>query len=716
MTRYWVSIAALLAGCWLPNLAMGRSCIAMETAGFIHANATHLPSNARGALFLPPSQLRPAIAYRPDGTYIYGVAPPPLAPSDFAITSDAAPGFLPVEIVALDLQRGADSVPAKRVFRFASKEAQAHFEGDPAPVDWEGLFNSGAVVEISDTIRSAGLLRVGPVGGFKAGVRYTIAYTGKRELGWVYPDLVEHTIDAAALQSDGARFRLVLDGLPERRMLEKAVHLGASSVDAATVQNFHYEVPERYRLYRDALLYFSESRGEPAGATSPGGYTNLHHRTHSCERLGFGEAARGPGVELISAACGPSAGRAGIRGWVGMFEVEDRLRSTNAVQVNFDKSNGGSCSAYGMVKHAMASGDARRIEDAVCAAGQPYGLAPPAGDMPDLTALFTLASSGSARARACTRGALAGLLIGVPAQREAFLERYARLIAPDLASVDPAIADHAATNLRMLWLSLGREHPQHQEPAPDIQQLLGPVLPMLLGAVISGAPTRSRNASEIILWFGQDVMPLLPALLAAAAPAGPGAANAAHALVRLIPDDPRLHRILLRQAADPALLAGAALDYNRVAGTTDPGKAIALLSEAALLGSTEAIFALSGHGHAARASVPALIAIMKEGGSNGAAAFNALLKVSDGEPEVLAAFGGSINAAPDKENYFYELDKLAKFKGQGQAFLPAIALRMQRPMESGRKANLKTIIESMALPSQQEGDWLARLARVTMDK
>src|SRR4051812_9149219 len=104
MTRDLVSISALLAGCWLPSLAMG-SCVGMQMAGFIHANAAHLPSNARGALFLPPSRSRLAIAYSPDGVYISGVAPPPPLPSDFTVTSVAEPGFLPVEIVALDLQR-----------------------------------------------------------------------------------------------------------------------------------------------------------------------------------------------------------------------------------------------------------------------------------------------------------------------------------------------------------------------------------------------------------------------------------------------------------------------------------------------------------------------------------------------------------------------------------------------------------------------------------
>jgi hypothetical protein len=715
MIRYWVGIAALLAGCCLPNLAMGRSCIAFETAGFIHAKATHLPSNARGALFLPPSALRPAIAYRPDGTYIYGIAPQPLQPSDFTITSDAHPGFLPLEIVALDLQRDADSAPAKRAFRFASKEAQTLFEKDPAPVDWDALLKSDKVVEISDTIRAAGLLRVGPVGGFKAGAHYTITYTGKRDIGWVYPARVEYTIDAAALRTDGAKYRLALDGLAERQMLQMPLGSAYSGYQPATVQNFHYVLPDSHEPYRDSLLYFSEKRGEPADASCSGGFTNLHHRSSECEMRRFGETARGPGVDLISAACGPNAGRATIRGWVGMLEVEDRLRSTEAVLVDFDNTNGGSCSAHGMLKQAFGSGDARRIENAVCATNGPYGVALPAGDVPDMTDLFSLASSGSERARACAREALAGYLIGVPALRAPFLDGYARLLGSDLASSDPAIADHAETNLKILWRFLVRTAPPPPEPPPAAQELLEPVLPALLSAVVSGTPARSRSASETIIWLGKDAKPLAPALLAAAEPAGAGAANAAHALVAVIPQDPRLHRILLRHAADPAQLAGAALDYNRVAGNDNPAKAIGLLSEAARLGNVYAIFALGEHGLAARASVPTLIAIMKDGGGNGSAAFNALLKVSDGEPKVLAAFADIINAAPDKEKYFYEFDKLAKFKEQGQVFLPAIALRMQRPMREQRKASLKTIIESMALPPAQQSEWLARLDKVTLD-
>ena len=683
-------------------------------AGFIHANAAHLPSNARGALFLPPSRSRLAIAYSPDGVYIFGVAPPPPLPSDFTVTSDAEPGFLPVEIVALDLQRGADSVPAKRTFRFASKEAQARFEKDPAPVAWEAMFKSGALVDISDTIRSAGLMRVGPVGGFKPGVRYTIAYMGERQAGWVYPARVEHTIDAAALRTDGARYRLALDGPAGRQMLKMPIDGPYSGFQAATVQNFHYVVPDSHKPYREALLYFSESCGAPADVSGQCGYTNLHHRSDVCEPPSFGEAALGPGMELISAACGPNAGRADIRGWVGMLEVDDQLRPTEAVQVDFDNTNGGSCSAHGMIRQAMASGDARRIEDAVCGASSLYGVAPQASEMPDMIALFTLASSGSERAKACTRAVLAGLLMGVPAQRAAFLDGYGKLIGADLASSDPAIADQAETNLRILRLSLAREDAGHPPPAA-VRKLLEPVLPALLGAVVSGAPARSRSASETIVRLGEAAMPLLPALLAAAESADPRAANAAHALVALIPNDRRLRRILLRHAADPALLAAAALDYDRVAGNVDPVMAIALLSDAARRGSLHAIFALSEHGLAARASVPMLIAIMKEGGSNGSAAFNALVKVTDGEPKVLAAFADTINAAPDKEAYFFELEKLAKFKERGRALLPAIALRMQRAMGERRKASLKTIIESMALPPPQQREWLAQLAKVTLD-
>jgi hypothetical protein len=616
-----------------------------------------------------------------------------------------------VEIVALDLQRDANSVPAKRAFRFASEEDQSLFKKDCAPDDWDALLKSDKVVEISDTIRSAGLLRVGPVGGFKAGVRYTIAYTGKREIGWVYPDRVEHAIDAAPLQTDGAKYRLALDGLAERQMLQMPTGGAYSGFQAATVQNFHYVLPESHEPYRDALLYFSESRAEPADGANPGGFTNLHHRSSVCEKRRFGETARGPGVDLISAACGPNAGRASIRGWVGMLEVEDRLRPTEAVQVDFDNTNGGPCSVHGMLKQAFESGDARRIENAVCAINGPYGGTPPTGDMPDMTDLFTLASAGGERARACARVALAGYLIGLPARRAAFLDRYARLLGSDLASADPALADHAESNLQLLWRFLVRT----PQPPPDAHKLLEPVLPALLGAVVSGTPVRSRRASETIIWLGKDAMPLVPALLEAAESAGPGAANAAHALVVALSGDPRLHRILLRHAADPAPLAGAALDYNRVAGKADPVRAIALLGEAARLGNVYATFALAEHGLAARASVPTLIAIMEEGGANGSAAFNTLLKVSDGEPEVLAAFARTLNAAPDKETYFYELDKLAKFTEQGQVFLPAIALRMQRQMQEQRKASLKKIIESMGLPPAQESEWLARLNKVTLD-
>ncbi|WP_260117404.1 hypothetical protein [Pseudoduganella rivuli] len=35
-------------------------------------------------------------------------------------------------------------------------------------------------------------------------------------------------------------------------------------------------------------------------------------------------------------------------------------------------------------------------------------------------------------------------------------------------------------------------------------------------------------------------------------------------------------------------------------------------------------------------------------------------------------------------------------------------------MGERRKASLKTIIESMALPPPQESEWLARLAKVTL--
>ena len=441
--KSWVSIAALLAGCWLPNLAMGCSCIYSQPAGFIHVNATRLPSNARGALFLPPAQNWYAIAHPADGVVIYGGAPQSLSPSDFAVTANGKPGRLAVEITALNLQRDADSASYERALRFASKETQALFEKHPTPIDWESMLKAGTLVEIS---AATGLVRVGPVGGFKVGVRYKIEYTGTTN-SWTYPAQVEHTIDAASLQTGDAKYGLALDGLAQRRLLNFPASGACSSLEPATVQNFHYVVPDSHKPYQEALLYFSESRAEPPDVAKRGRFKDLHYRSSLCERHHFGEAALGQGAELIAAACGPGAGRASIRGWVGMLEVEDRLRPTELVQVDFDNTNGGSCNGYGMLKQAMASGDARRIEDAVCAANSALGPAPQADDMPSMTDLFALASTGNAQARSCTRGVLAALLTGVPTQPAAFFESYGKLIAADLASPDSAIAERAGSNL-----------------------------------------------------------------------------------------------------------------------------------------------------------------------------------------------------------------------------------------------------------------------------
>jgi hypothetical protein len=710
MMKSWVGIAVLLAGCWSPNPAMGCSCMRSEPAGFIHADVTHLPSNARGALFLPPAEWNP-VALPANGILIYGVAPQPLSPSSFTITSDAGPGRLPVEMTVLDLRRDAVGAPSGRAFRFTSKHALARFVKDPVPINWKAMLKAGTLIEVS-AMRPAGLVRVGPVGGFKPGRRYTIAYTGVAT-SWTYPAQVELTIDTSPVRT-GAEYQLALDGEARRQLLEVPDNGGmCSNREPATVQNFHYVIPDSHKPYQDALLYFSESRAEPVGAARRSRFAELNYSSSMCDVHRFGEAALGHGAELISSVCGPGAGRASIRGWVGMLEVEDRLRPTEPVQVDFSSANGGSCNAYGMLKQAMASREAQRTEVAVCEA-LALGPAPQGDDMPSMADLFALTSSGSAQARTCARGVLAALLVIVPAERAAFLKDYGKLLVADLDSAEPAVAEPAESRLFDLWRNLSDDDARHPERAPDTPKLLEPVLPVLLRALTSGTPAQSRSAGGRIGAFGEAAMPLLPALLKAAESQDASAVNAAHALAGIIPDDPRLHRILLRNVADPALLVTSALDYNLVAGKLDPAKAIALLTDAARLGSEDAIVALGRHGLAARASMPVLITLMEDGGSHVSAAFDALLKVTDGEPEALAAYARAINAGPGKEVYSFYLDGLAKFKGKGQAFLPAIALRMQRPMSAGRQASLKKMINSMALKPARRRERLARLAKVTL--
>jgi hypothetical protein len=431
-----------------------------------------------------------------------------------------------------------------------------------------------------------------------------------------------------------------------------------------------------------------------------------------CEQTNTGATARGNGADVLIAHCTAAPGKAGIRGWVGLLEVEDKLRPTAVTVVDFSKATGRSCTAFGMLKEALATGDALSIEETVCAASRMASSALVPVDIPPITELLTLASAGGATSKVCAKGALSALFLGAPVETGAYLDKFGKLLASELGSPDAKTAENAGETIYRLASRMADSAADGPNAQARAGKFLEPVLPALLKLLQSGTPKQAELASGYIGALRQDAMVLVPPLLATANSNHARAGLAAHALVGVIPADPRLHQILLRQAGSAALREMASLDYNEVAGASQPDKAIALLGEAARRGSTQAASALGRYGRKAKASVPALIVLMQKGKAPGADALYALLQVADGEPAFMAALASMIVAPPEREFYSFTLETLAQLKQKGRVLLPAVEQRIKLPMSVERQAALKALIVSMGLPRGQTQSVLERLARV----
>jgi hypothetical protein len=702
-----VALVLLAAVMW-QQAALACSCARVEQAGFIHAAVGQLPSNARGAVFLQPQALSGAFRALEEGVHIYTALPGIVPPSSFAITSDLDQGLLPVQITPLALPGAADGMAAPRSFRFAHAADQASFGDGSRAMDWKAMLSSGRLIDIGAQVAAASrLLRVGPAGGFKAGGKYTISYKGNTD-NWHYPATVAHAIDTAPVDVAGAAYALALDGPAQRKPIAQAAGGSCTAWSAEIVQEFHYVVPASEQGYAKAMVYFSAFRDDKAASKSNGRFAPLVYRPSNCAGPELGATSRGNGNDHVSTRCGPAPGRVSIRGWAGLLEVEDSLRPTGVTQIDFANAHGSSCHPFGMLKEALATQDQGRIEDALCAAGSGQNTEALPSEVPPIGEMLTLAVSGSATAKACVKGALLKLFITMPAQSSMFLERFGALLAAEIVSPDAKVAADAWETIHNLVSRLENA----EDASVRSQKLLRPMYPVLLQILASGTNEQSKISIMNIAVLKKEAKPLLPALFAAAGGSGPKAGWASHALAGLMPDDLRLHRILLRQASIPATREQAALDYNDVAGARAPAKAIALLGEAARHGSGQAATMLARYGRQARSSAPALIALLQRGPGGGGEAIDALLGVTDAEPVVLAAFASSITAGPGKQLYYFHVDKFARLKQKGRALLPAIEQRMKTPMSAGRASALRLVIESMALPPAEERQVLARLAGV----
>ena len=488
------------------------SCMLREEAGFIHANLNRLPANARGALFQLP--------YAPKVT---------LKATAFTIESDRHPQPLKAEI------------------------------------SWPRLG-----ITAQHLLRERMLARVGPVGGFEPGARYTITYHGKAD-NWAYPTRTEFTIDTAAL--DVGDYQLQLTSGPVRRLVQLVDNRGmCASNQPAVVAEFSYVIPERYEAYRSAMIYASETV-DPAGKARL-----IAHSAMLCAPWTLVATANQNGSDMVHASCERPGAAVAVRGRAGLLEVEDQLRTTNLLQVDFNAATGRACTGYGMLKEAIAATDRDRIADLVCALGGEawHPNPPPLSTVPSFTTLLALGRAPGAPAKECVYNAslrwiddfhVDPALLG-PDLRE------------DLQSNDEARIVRATQTLDYI----SRRLLDHAPPAPNgamhSAALLRQILPQAVQLIAEG---RSASASALAGLIGPmrpDIAPYLPALFEAGARQSVAAIPALEALAQLAPDDTGLHALLRQAAATPALLETAATLYDRVAPPDQTATAIALLIEA----------------------------------------------------------------------------------------------------------------------------------------
>lgn len=626
----------LLAFCLLFALpgASACSCIFREEAGFIHANLNQLPANARGALFQLPYASRIT-----------------LKATAFTIESDRHPQPLKAEI------------------------------------SWPRLGTTA-----QHLLRERMLARVGPVGGFQPGARYTITYHGK-VADWAYPTRTEFTIDTAAL--DVGDYQLQLTSGPVRRLVQLVDDGGmCASNQPAVVAEFSYVIPDRYAAYRSAMIYASET------VDSAGKARLIAHSAMLCAPWTLVATANENGSDMVHASCERPGTAVAVRGRAGLLEVEDQLRTTNLLPVDFKAAIGRACTGYGMLKEAIAEADRERIADLVCALGAEAWRPnpPPPSAVPSFTTLLALGRARGAPPKECVYNASLRWIDDFQADPA--------LLGPDLLedlqSNDEARIARATQTLDYISRRLRHRAPPAPNGAVHSAALLQQILPQAVQLIAEG---RSANASALAGLIGPmrpHIAPYLPALFDAGARRSVDAIPALEALAQLAPDDPRLHALLRQAAATPALLETAATLYDRVAPPDQAAAAIALLIEAARRGNNTAIYALGQRGRAASAAVPILAAQLRD--SSPAAvrtnAYSSLIAVSNGEPEATAAFESALlhHQLPD-----FLLEELEKLGDKGRSLLPTLKRMLLPPLRSkldtDQQRAVKRLIQGLQTPS-----------------
>lgn len=716
-----ISVVLLLCfSPFIPFTAFACSCSPSTVAGFIHATTKNLPANARGALFKSPYSNWELIAWIDPQTSVYSWNKKvPITASNFEIKSDTDTEIIPGEISWPDLSMPGSNTGGKD-YRFKSKQAElAYLKSNK--IKFNTLIKNGQLVDISDQVRAEeSIVRIGPIGSFKPGVKYTIKYLGKAE-SWAFPISVQLTIDQKNVELDSDAYKIILDGNPRRKLLSLITSSGScTSMQPAIAQDFHYALPASHQAYAETIMFFSFHSGPPSDDFYERPTVSLYTQSLCSGRI-FGSTAFEGANDLLLASCSKSVDPVSLVGWAGFLEVEDKLHKTDMVNIGFDQASGSACTGFGILKEALERGDISQISETLCGLGSEEFRDPlekiASRDLPPMDKLKQFTSTTNDAVKQCVLRALGRLIVETPSDATEATKQYLEMILSSLQSSDSEIIDSALEKLS----ELRREIEWRVKPKDNIdarkQALFLPILPSLMNILKTGDSKQSVHAGSLIGLFGTNDAELSDQLFSIAQAEAKHANAAMLALKNLLPNEPKFHALLLENFKHSSLLETSALYYAEVAGKENRSVAITMLIKAADNGSIEAIRALGEFKKEAHSAIPTLINRLQLGErSDRDGTFQALINIYNGEKEVIEALRASIIAPPEKTVSSYMLPDLKDLKTDTEVFLPEIKTLMDRSMDQYMKDHIRDFIKSMRLPKREKNDLIEKLDKIKVSK
>lgn len=650
----WLLVLSWVLACARPALAC--SCVGFNAEGFIHADVTVLPANAKGALFLTSVDMA-------------------LTPDMFSVTVGSGTAPARVRIEPVDLPAGHPLLA-----RLRARDR---------------------------------LVRIGIEGGFVAGSRYALRFlppphTSARHASTAF------RIDAAPFDLLAAPFAVRLDGAARRTVLALEAGGSCGKIEAALVQDFHVQVPDALQAYLPALSLLGEAQDVPGAAFTP-----VVYRSSLCTPPLLDQPELPHQHDLVHLDCRTPSDGLHIRAWVGMLEVDERVAAAAPATADLGPVRSLSCSPFVMLRQAIERDDAPETAKLACLLGRPGNLKIASLDlgsegMPAPSQWTNLIGQGTREGAACGMAAMATMLLMAKPGHDEFLATYARLAKHALGGADPAAI---APTLHQLDQVLRTRHTHRTAPqalSAGDEAVLS-LLPELLDIALDGG-AQAGPALALLRDLGPGARAVAPQLMQLAGQDRPDSAQAVQALERIIPDDPAFQAALPGWAQRPAMGDTPALVYAQVAGARHPAQAVALLVPLLQAGDVFAVDALADLGPAVTPAVtpavPALLALMAQDEQPYVAgrALRALITVAPDEDAIVAAMVHSLLGPRNHNMGQAPYLGLAHLRAHAGGLVPVVRHLIDTMQWHWERDELRALILAMNLSNAQRQDLLAILA------